>query len=884
MTEAQPNPMQSNQIREKFLSYFESKGHKRVRSSSLIPESDPTLFFTNAGMVQFKNIFLGQEKSSSPRATTSQKCMRVSGKHNDLENVGRTHRHHTFFEMLGNFSFGDYFKQGAIEFAWEFLIDEMKLDKSKLWITVFREDDEAAEIWEKKIGIVPERIVRLDEKDNFWSMGEEGPCGPCSEIHFDQGPHVGCQKPECQVGCDCGRYMEIWNLVFMQFNRSLGGEMTPLPKPSVDTGMGLERLASVAQGVFSNYDSDLFTPIIRAIEKKIGKSYGQDENTNISIRVLADHIRACVFLIGDGVQPSNEGRGYVLRRILRRAIRHGRLLGMREPFFYQLADVVIDQMHGAYPELKKHQHFIQSVIQAEETRFLETLEKGLEMIQAEISLQRKKQSQCIPGEVVFKLYDTFGFPVDLIQNIAEEENFSVDMEGFENAMLDQKETARKSWKGSGQERVATVYQELAQKGFATQFLGYETLKTSAKVIALIRNGELVKDVREGEEIQLIAEKTPFYGESGGQVGDRGWILDPHFKMEVKDALRPVANLVAHVGLVKKGSIKVGDEVKLEVDSCHRLPTRINHTATHLLHAALRQVLGEHVRQAGSLVAPERLRFDFSHFEPITDENLEQIESIVNEKIREDFIVQKSEMAYDEALKKGAMALFGEKYGDLVRVLTIDTFSTELCGGTHADRTGEIGFFKIVQESSIAAGIRRIEAVTGAAALAYCRKLEKNLKQLSYQLKVGVDQIPQRIEKLTEQTKKFEKEIAQLKSKLLSGGGGEDLLKGMREKQGVRLLATQIEMSSVNDLRDLSDQVIHKLGKGIALVGGVQDGKVTLILRVAKDLIPQFKAGELIKPLAALIGGSGGGRPDMAQAGGSSPEKMQEVFERFYELI
>jgi alanyl-tRNA synthetase len=876
--------MQSKQIREKFLQYFESKEHKRLRSSSLIPEGDPTLFFTNAGMVPFKNFFLGLEKPAFKRATTSQKCMRVSGKHNDLENVGRTHRHHTFFEMLGNFSFGDYFKKEAIEFAWEFLTKEMKINPNRLWITVFHEDDEAALIWEKAIGVAADRIIRLGEKDNFWSMGEEGPCGPCSEIHYDHGKEYSCGKPNCGVGCDCDRFMEVWNLVFMQFNRSSTGEMNPLPKPSVDTGMGLERLACVVQGVHSNYASDLFTPIIQTIEKKVGHSYGKEEKTDISIRVLADHIRAATFLIGDGVQPSNEGRGYVLRRILRRAIRHGWLLGMREPFFFSLADIVIHEMESAYPELAKHQRFISSVIHAEETRFLETLEKGLEILQSEFSAQKKSGNRCLSGELVFKLYDTFGFPVDLIQNIGDEEGFTVDMEGFENAMMGQRQTARRAWKGSGQERVAQVYQELSQKGIACEFLGYQTLTTESKIVALIRNGELVSEIKAGDEAQVVTEKTPFYGESGGQVGDKGFILSKNFKMEVQDTQKPMGDLIVHLGKVLQGTVKMGDVVKLEVDRQHRTPTRLNHTATHLLHAALRKVLGEHVRQAGSLVAPHRLRFDFSHFEPLSDEDLERIESLVNEKIREDLPVEKLEMTYDEALKTGAMALFGEKYGDRVRVLKINDFSTELCGGTHIDRTGEIGFFKIIEESSVAAGIRRIDALTGADAVHHARKMERNIKQLASRLKVGMGELPEKVEKMSEQIKKFEREITQLKQKLLSGGESQDFMSQVREKNGVKVIAVKRDNEDVKTLRSFSDQVLSKLTSGVALVASASEDKVTLIVRVSKDLTERFQAGNLIKPLAEIVGGSGGGRPDMAQAGGSHIEKLDEVIARFYDLV
>lgn len=876
--------MQSRDIREKFLKYFESKDHLRARSSSLIPENDPTLFFTNAGMVQFKNNFLGLEKPPSKRATTSQKCMRVSGKHNDLENVGRTHRHHTFFEMLGNFSFGDYFKKEAIAFAWEFLIEEMKIDPKRLWITVFLDDDEAAQIWEKEIGVPPQRIVRLGEKDNFWSMGAEGPCGPCTEIHYDFRNNIIESEESFLQGSDSGEVMEIWNLVFMQYNRSAKGEMEKLPKPSVDTGMGLERLACVVQGVQSNYDSDLFIPIIRAIETRIGKTYGKDEKINISIRVLADHIRAATFLIGDGVQPSNEGRGYVLRRILRRAIRHGRLLGMREPFFYELSDTVIQEMKSAYPELVKHQSFIKSVIQAEEERFLTTLEKGLEIIQAEIAKQKKLGTLCFEGEVVFKLYDTFGFPVDLVQNIGDEEGFKVDMEGFEAAMLGQRQTARRSWKGSGQERVAQVYQEISKKMKAVEFLGYHSLSATSPVVALIRNGELTQEVKAGDEAYVICEKTPFYGESGGQVGDKGYITSPHFKMEVQETQKPLPHIIVHQGIVIKGTLKNGETVKLEVDPKYRSSVKLNHTATHLLHAALRQVLGDHVRQAGSLVAPHRLRFDFSHFEPVNGENLERIENLVNEKIREGFPVEKIEMSYDESQKTGAMALFGEKYGEVVRVLKMGDFSTELCGGTHVDCTGEIGFFKIVEESSVAAGVRRIEAITGADAVAFARKQEKNLKEIAQKLKSSLEDVPEKIDRMNDQLKKFEKEIAQLRQKLHAGTGSQDYLKDVIEKSGVKFLAIKSDAEDLNTLRALSDQIITKMDSGILLVAASFEAKVTFIVRVTKDLTHKYKAGEIIKPLAQIVGGSGGGRPEMAQAGGQDLSKIDEALARFYELV
>ncbi|MBF0492547.1 MAG: alanine--tRNA ligase [Deltaproteobacteria bacterium] len=876
--------MNSKQIREKFLQYFESKNHQRVRSSSLIPSNDPTLFFTNAGMVQFKNLFLGLEKASYKRATTSQKCMRVSGKHNDLENVGRTHRHHTFFEMLGNFSFGDYFKKDAIHYAWEFLTKVMNLPKDRLWVTVFREDDEAAALWEKEIGIDPKRIIRLGEKDNFWSMGEEGPCGPCTEIHYDFRVKFEETEESFLKAADSGEVVEIWNLVFMQYNRSADGTMEDLPKPSVDTGMGLERLACVVQGKLSNYECDLFTPLISRIEELVGKKCGVNEATTVSIRVLADHIRATAFLIGDGVQPANEGRGYVLRRIMRRAIRHGRMLGQNQPFFYKLLDTLVAEMGEAYPELIKHKTFIESVIKAEEERFLTTLEKGLEMIEAEKQKLKQSGEKCFAGDIVFKLYDTFGFPVDLIQNIADEEGYIVDMEGFEEAMLTQKQSARRAWRGSGQEKVAQVYQELAKHFPPTKFLGYESLEADSKMLAMVRNGEKINEAKVGDQIYLLAEQTPFYGESGGQVGDVGTLSGRNFKIQIEDTQKPVPDYVVHIGKVTQGFVKTGDLIHLSVDAKFRTPTQLNHTATHLLHAALRQVLGDHVRQAGSQVAPHRLRFDFSHFEPLTDEQVEKIESIVNQKIRESIPVAKKEMAYDEAISTGAMALFGEKYGDKVRVLSVGDFSTELCGGTHIDHTGEIGFFKIVEETSVAAGVRRIEAVTGQDALQYCRKLERQLKQLAQQLKVGVSDLPEKLNKLSEQTKKMEKEIAALRKKLLSGDSAADTAQDIREKNGAKFLATKVEAEDINSLRAYSDQLLAKLGNGVLLLSAAMEGKVTLIVRVSKELCSQYKAGEIIKPLAEIIGGSGGGRPDMAQAGGTHVEKIEEALKKFYEIM
>jgi len=878
--------MKSAEIRESFLKFFEGKLHKRLKSSSLIPERDPTLFFTNAGMVQFKNVFLGLENIGTQRATTSQKCMRVSGKHNDLENVGRTHRHHTFFEMLGNFSFGDYFKKDAIAFAWEYLTQVLKLDKSRLWVTVFREDDEAEKLWKEISDIPPERILRLDEADNFWSMGETGPCGPCTEIHYDFDGPQGKTREDFLRGGETGRIMEIWNLVFMQFDRTADGTMKPLPKPSVDTGMGLERLACVVQGVYSNYDSDLFTPLLAKIAELCGKKYGVNETADVSMRVVADHIRAAVFLIGDGVMPSNEGRGYVLRRIMRRAIRHGRMLGLHEPFFFQIVPVLVGEMAGIYPEVVANQKFIEEVIRAEELRFLETLENGLEIIESAIAATKKSGKQTLPGEVAFKLYDTYGFPLDLTETIATESGLVVDHDEFERLMEEQRGKARAAWKGSGETKITEVHQELAAEGLATQFLGYQTLDCIAKLTAIIRDGQRVDEARAGDEVEIYCEYSPFYAESGGQVGDQGQIITPQALGEVKDTQKPVPDLIAHLTKVVQGTLRVGDEVHLKVNPITRSPTRLNHTATHLLHSALRKALGEHVKQAGSLVAPDKLRFDFSHFQPMTREEILAVEDLVNEKIREDIEVKKTEMKYDDAIQSGAMALFGEKYGDKVRVLKIEDFSTELCGGTHVDRTGEIGLFKITGESSVAAGVRRIEAITGATSLRYLRDLEEKWQGLARRLKAAPDEIPERIEKQAELVKKYEKELSQLKAKLASGGGsGEgDILKQVREVGGVKVLALRRDLDDLKTLRDFSDQVKNKLGSGVSVIGSAADGKATLIVRVSKDLTGRFDAGKLAKELAAMVGGSGGGKAEMAQAGGPQLEGLDGALQKVYELV
>ncbi|MBI2339552.1 MAG: alanine--tRNA ligase [Deltaproteobacteria bacterium] len=885
--------LSGNGIREKFLKYFEGKGHARVASSSLIPFNDPTLFFTNAGMVQFKDVFTGRETRNYRRATSSQKCLRVSGKHNDLENVGVTPRHHTFFEMLGNFSFGDYFKKEAIAFAWEFLTGVVKIPVEPLWASVFKDDDEAYAIWHKQIGVKKERIIRLGEKDNFWAMGDTGPCGPCSEILIDlKWLHEG-KAAKGNPATNDDDFMEIWNLVFMQFNRDEKGAMTPLPKPSIDTGMGLERLATVLQKKKSNYDSDLFLPLIAEIGKRTNKSYGTNRSYDISLRVLADHIRAMAFLISDGVQPSNEGRGYVLRRIMRRAIRHSRLLGVNRPILFEIVPVLVKEMGSAYPELAKNQSFITKVIQNEEERFLETLERGLEMMDTEIRTIKAQKGKIFSGEAAFRLTDTFGFPIDLTELIARENHLTVDREIFDREMEKQKGRARAAWKGSGESAVGEVYHQLVQEGKKTRFLGYENLSTVSRVTALMVEGKRVEKGSEGSSVEVFTEASPFYGEGGGQVGDRGVIHSDTCTVEVEDTQKPVEGIISHRGKITAGTLKVGDRVHLEVATGYRRPTMLNHTATHILHAALREILGDHVKQAGSLVEPHRLRFDFSHFEPLTPTQIEEIERRVNEVIQANHPVTKEEMSFKEAQKKGALAFFGDKYGDRVRVVTVGPYSMEFCGGTHLNHSGEIGVFKITGESSVASGIRRIEAVTGMDAFREFQKLEKNVDHLAELLKTTPAELPQRVQKLAEQVKGLEKELSRLKTKMatsgvatsgVASGGGADFMSRVKEVKGVNILAFETDIDDLKTLRDFSDQVKNRLGSGIVLIGSKAGGKVSLIVTVSKDLTGKYKAGDLIRDIAAIVGGKGGGRPDMAQAGGNLPEKLPEAFKKLESLL
>ncbi len=856
--------MKSSEIRDAFLNYFDSKGHQIVASNSLVPGNDPTLLFTNAGMVQFKDVFLGQEKRPYSRATSSQRCVRAGGKHNDLENVGYTARHHTFFEMLGNFSFGDYFKQDAIKYAWEFLTQTLGLPPERLWVTVHLSDDEAADIWLKEVGIDPARFSRLDE-DNFWQMGDTGPCGPCSEIFFDHGEDVPGGPPGSEND-DLDRYIEIWNLVFMQYERQADGSLVPLPKPSVDTGMGLERIAAVMQQVHSNYEIDLFQALLDAS----AKATGSKDLESKSLRVIADHIRSCAFLVCDGVLPSNEGRGYVLRRIIRRAIRHGHKLGQSEPFFHGLVAALVEQMGDAYPELKKQQAQVEKVLLAEEEQFAKTLDKGMGVLEEQL---KSVEGGVISGATVFTLYDTYGFPVDLTNDIARERNLALDMEGYERLMEEQKERAR----ASGSFKVD--YTDSLDIGGSTEFTGYQQLQSKAEVTALLKEGAEVKQLNEGDEGIVVLAKTPFYGESGGQVGDSGYIATVAGKFEVRDCQKSGNNHL-HIGRMLSGSIAKGNEVSAEVDASVRTRTQLNHSATHLLHAALRQVLGKHVTQKGSLVDSQRLRFDFAHFEPVKDDELEEIEKIVNHQIRVNTGVETELCDMETAESKGAMMLFDEKYGDEVRVLSMgDGFSVELCGGTHVQRTGDIGLIQIVSETGIAAGVRRIEAITGEAALQYVTQQSRKLNVAAAAIKASPETLVEKLEHVLQHSRSLEKELAALKSKL-AAASVDDWLSEAVDVKGVKVLAKTLEGVDAKSLRDTLDLLKNKLGTAAVILAAVNDGKISLAAGVSKDATSRVKAGDLVKQVASKVGGKGGGRPDMAQGGGSDvaalPAAMEQV--------
>jgi alanyl-tRNA synthetase len=873
----------SREIRETFLRFFEERGHRRIPSASLVPESDPTLMFVNAGMVPFKRTFLGEEKRDYIRATSSQKCMRVSGKHNDLENVGRTPRHHTFFEMMGNFSFGDYFKAEAIEFAWSLLIDGVGFNSDDLVVSVFEEDDEAYEIWRDRIGLPESKLYRLDEKENFWSMGDTGPCGPCSEIHFDWGELS--EHPNDDPSSETGRFMEIWNLVFMQFNRDSSGTMTPLPKPSIDTGGGLERWSAVLQGVHSSWESDCFVPLIERAAELCGVNPGEDAETDVSLRVAADHARALAFLIGDGVLPSNAGRGYVLRRILRRASRHGKLLGQDSPFIHSVADAVIDQMGNAFPELTERRAYITDRIRREEERFLVTLSKGLNLLEGEIGELKAQGASQLPGETVFKLYDTFGFPIDLTADILVGHDMTLDQPGFDSAMTDQKNRARAAWKGSGDTAIQEVYGRIAAD-LQTTFRGYEGLEFEAPIAALLKDGDTVSTADVGDEIELIFEETPFYAESGGQMGDRGFISTETGEVEVRDVQKPVDGLFVHMGVVTRGPVSVDQEARLAVDQGTRQATVRNHTGTHLLHSALREVLGDQAMQKGSLVGPERLRFDFTHDAPLTDDELESIEDRVNFWIEANQSGATREMDYKSALAAGAIAIFDEKYGDQVRVVSFGDCSTELCGGTHARATGDIGLLKIVSESGIAAGIRRIEALTGLGALQHIRAQEKFAREAAGKLKVPLVELPGRVGRLLDERREAQKQIDDLRARKQGSGAG-DLFESARELVGIagaKAIAGRVEDVDAKAMRTMVDDLRNRVGSGVVFLAAASGGKALLAIGVTKDLTDRLKAGDLIRDVAAVVGGGGGGRPDFAQAGGKDPSKIGDAITKFNELV
>ncbi|MCF6203665.1 MAG: alanine--tRNA ligase [Methylococcaceae bacterium] len=853
--------MTSAELRAAFLEFFKQRGHSVQPSSSLVPGNDPTLLFTNAGMVPFKDVFLGREKRDYLRAVSTQRCVRAGGKHNDLENVGHTARHHTFFEMLGNFSFGDYFKKDAIHFAWDFLTKELEIPAEKLWVTVFDEDREAEAIWLEEIKIDSSRLSRIGAKDNFWSMGDVGPCGPCSEIFYDHGEKIAGGPPGTPEE-DGDRYIEIWNLVFMQYDRDKSGELHPLPAPSVDTGMGLERIAAVLQGMHNNYEIDLFQDLI----KEAAKLTGTTDLSNSSLRVIADHIRSCAFMIVDGVLPANEGRGYVLRRIIRRAIRHGYRLGSTDVFFYKLVEPLTLEMGDAFPEIKLAQQQVERVLEKEEERFAETLEQGMKILESCVA---KIDGKVIPGDIVFLLYDTYGFPVDLTADYAREQNLTVDHAGFEVEMTAQRDRAR-----AGGKFDAGYDQDIKHES-ETNFTGYHSCADSALIVGLFVKGQAVESIQEGEEGVVVLDKTPFYAESGGQVGDNGLIETGDSIFEVKDTQKQGGNLFLHKGTVVQGQVVNGQACDVRVNEEDRIATELNHSATHIMQAALRQILGDHVAQKGSLVNPERLRFDFSHFEPITVDELNAIEQLVNQQIRMNSPVSAEIMAKDDAVKAGAMALFGEKYGDEVRVLKIGEFSVELCGGTHVERAGDIGCFKIISETGVASGIRRIEAVTGKACLDWIESRDKTLSIIAGLVKSSTEKTVDKVQQIIEKNKILEKELDKLKSKLASSAGGE-LSSQATDIGGIKVLAVRLDDVDPKALRDMVDQLKNKLGCAAIVLATVNENKVSMIAGVTKDLIGRLKAGDLVNLVALKVGGKGGGRPDMAQAGGNDPSRLDEA--------
>ena len=874
--------MNSNEIRQRFLQFFADRGHAIVKSSSLIPAEDPTLLFVNAGMNQFKDVFLGREQRSYTTATSCQKCVRAGGKHNDLDNVGHTRRHQTFFEMLGNFSFGGYFKKEAIDYAWTLLTREFKLPIDKLWVTIFREDDDAAKSWISGPGVARDRILRLDEKDNFWQMGDTGPCGPCSEIHYDLGPaaselgHTNCAFP-----CDCGRYVEIWNLVFMQFDRDSEGHLLPLPKPSIDTGMGLERIASVLQGKISNYETDLLRPIIDEACQLFNVEYGGAASSDVSLRIIADHVRAATFLISDGVIPSNEGRGYVLRKIMRRGIRQGTLLGYKEPFLYTLSGYVVEMMKEAYPELIHTREYVARVIKTEEERFAAMVTVGLQRLEQTIHQLVNTGKDFIPGIEIFKLYDTYGFPLDFTKEIADEKSMRLDMDGFEAELEKQRERARQSWRGD-ETAVSPFYEKFVGKG-GTPFLGYDAIRSTSRIAGFLVNAMPVDSVGGGQTAEIILHETPFYAESGGQVGDTGTLTSPSGVARVLDTYSPVRGVIVHKVQMEFGNLAVNDEIQAQVDEERRLRIAANHTGTHILHAVLRETLGTHVKQAGSLVAPDRLRFDYTHFAPLTDREIEEIEQKINRIVFRNLPVQTEIMEINQAIARGALAFFGEKYQQQVRVVSIPEVSMELCGGTHTRMTGDVGLFKIVGESSIASGIRRIEALTGFGTFVRLEEDENLLQEIAHTLRTPRTELTRAITRLLEQQRHLENELEALKRRTAKSQIG-NLVESPATVKGISVVSRRVEGVDASMLRELAENAGTKIGSGVVVLGLASDGKASLVAVVSQDLQKRLHAGRIIKEVAALVGGSGGGRPDFAQAGGKNAEKLEEALQAVYNIV
>lgn len=875
--------MNSNEIRRQFLKFFEDRGHTIVKSSSLIPAQDPTLLFVNAGMNQFKDVFLGREQRSYNMAASSQKCVRAGGKHNDLDNVGHTRRHQTFFEMLGNFSFGAYFKKEAIDYAWTLLTKEFKIPADKLWITVFREDDDAAEIWAAGPGVDRDRIVRLGEADNFWQMGDTGPCGPCSEIHYDLGSAASeLGHPNCAIPCDCGRYVEIWNLVFMQFDRNQEGHLSPLPKPSIDTGMGLERMASVLQGKISNYDTDLLRPIIDQACEIFNVEYGASSAADTSLRIIADHVRAATFLISDGVIPSNEGRGYVLRKIMRRGIRQGTLLGYKQPFLYQLSGYVVEMMKEAYPDLVHTREYVARVIKTEEERFAAMVTVGLQKLEEVIGQLEKSGKDVIPGVEIFKLYDTFGFPLDFTEEIANEKSMKLDMEGFDAELEKQRERARQSWKG-GEAAVSPVYENFVEKG-GTPFLGYNAIESTSRIAGILVGGGSADSIEgHGASAEIVLNETPFYAESGGQAGDTGTLTSPNGEARVVGTYSPVRGVIVHKVEMDFGRLSTNDEVLAHVDGERRRRIAANHTGTHILHAVLREMLGTHVKQSGSLVAPDRLRFDYTHFAPLTEREIEEIEQKINQVVFRNLPVQTKVMEINEAVAGGALAFFGEKYQQQVRVVSIPEVSMELCGGTHTRMTGDVGLFKIVGESSIASGIRRIEALTGFGTYLRLEEDENLLDEIAHTLRSPRTELTRAIARLMDQQRQLENELEILKRKAANSQIGS-LVEAPQNVKGVPVISRKIEGVDASMLRELAEKTGAKIGSGVVVLGLASNGKASLVAVVSPDLQKRLHAGRIIKKVAEMVGGSGGGRPDFAQAGGKDSEKLEEALQAVYNIV